>query len=100
MPVPALPVPPPRAARVLTAVRREYFDLLMRPMRGTLMLTAKEDHRTGEATISRAPVKAQVIEGILELALPPGVYALRGTLYTADEEQSAVAEEFELEGEL
>lgn len=98
MPVPALPVPPPRAARELINVRREYFDLLQRGMRGTLLLSAKEDHRGEGTTISRAPVKVPVVEGVLSLDLPPGVYALRGTLWTADEEQSEISEEFELEG--
>lgn len=95
MPEPALPIPHNPALRSLVPFRREYRDLLQRPFSGSLTLWAVADYQEGLTTVSSAPVKVPVTEGVLALDLPPGAYVLRGQLWSKDEEQMKVEEEFE-----
>lgn len=97
MPVPALPIPHNPALRNTASVRREYRDLLQRPMSGSLTLEAVHNYIDGQTTISGAPVKVPVVEGVLSLDLPPGAYMLRGTLWGMDESQMTIGEEFTIE---
>lgn len=94
MPQPALPIPHNPALQGTYTVRREYRDLLQRPMSGSLMLSAASDFQQGETTVSKAPVPVPVVEGVLDLALPPGRYELVGKLWGLDDSQMQVSESF------
>lgn len=98
MPEKALPIPHNPALRGTYTVRREYKDLLQRPMSGFLFLSAGEDYQEGDTTVSRSPVKVPVVEGVLFLGLPPGSYELAGKLWGVDEGQMSVSEAFTVEG--
>lgn len=94
MPEPALPIPHNPALRSLRPVRREYRDLLQRPFSGSLTLRAVADYQEGATVVSSAPVKVPVVDGVLALDLPPGSYTLTGALWSKDEEQMQVEEQF------
>lgn len=96
MPEPALPIPHDPLLKNLRPVRREYRDLLQRPMSGRLILTGELPTDEG-VTVSPAPVRVQVVDGVLALDLAPGSYALAGQLWGADEETMQVEETFTLE---
>lgn len=92
MPEPALPIPHNPALKRLVSFRREYRDLLQRPMSGRLVLTTDQVHTEGGTSIFPAPVRVQVVDGVLALDLPPGTYTLTGQLWNPDEEQVSVEE--------
>lgn len=96
MPEPALPIPPDPLLRNLRPVRRTYRDLLQRPMNGRLILNGEVQAEEG-VTVHPAPVRVQVVDGVLALDLAPGSYTLAGQLWGADEEQVEVSEAFEVE---
>ena len=57
------------------SLRRDYVDILGRPMRGKVRITG---------TSGAAPVIVKVEGGVLEVALPPDTYTLDAELHTAD----------------
>lgn len=98
MPEKALPIPHNPVLRDTANLRREYKDLLQRPMSGSLSLEAVRNYQEGNTTVSKAPVKVPVVEGVLNLDLPPGDYLLTGKLWGVDESQMSVSEAFTVEG--
>lgn len=94
MPEPALPIPHDPALTGLVSFRREYRDLLQRPLAGHLTLRATRNYKEGRTVVGGSPVKVPVVEGVLALDIPPGEYVLRGNLWNRDEERMQVEEEF------
>lgn len=70
-PLPGQAIP---ASRGGTQLRREYRDVLDRPMRGTVTITPA----------AGPPVTVQLADGVLVCDLPPGAYSLTASLRTAD----------------
>lgn len=87
MPEKALPIAPPRPIEGLVNLYRAYYDLLHRPMNGTVTITG---------TISDDTVKAVLINGVLELNLPPDTYSLIAELWNTDGATSSRTEVVEL----
>lgn len=87
MPEAALPIPGP-STRGLEQMRLEFYDLLHRPMKGTLTVQRIDS--------GVPPVKVSV-DGVLEMMVPPGGYRVLGTLWTVDEEQAAIEQIVEVE---
>jgi hypothetical protein len=75
MPVPALPIPPAPRPQDLVNLYRGYYDLLQRPMRGSVMITG---------TNSGDSVKVDLVEGVLDLNLPADEYLLEAALWNVD----------------
>lgn len=86
MPQEALPVAPAPITR-RGNLRREFFDPLLRPMSGTVILTGSEVTREGEATVVPVRVKVPLLDGVLSVFLPPDTYTLEADLWTLDDVQ-------------
>ncbi len=77
------PYPGDLIATVPGAVRhrRQYRDPLGRPMTGSVTLTGRAT--TGDGYVP-APVTVAVLDGVLEVELPPDTYDAVATLRTVD----------------
>lgn len=92
MPVPALPIPHASQPSDLTELRREFRDLLQRPLTGNITVVGSDNHRTGELTVPGMPVKVTLTEGVLSIKVPAGEYRLYGKLWNKDDETVAIDE--------
>ncbi len=101
----AAPTPPtPFAGDVVTAdlgrtvpLRRRYLDALGHPLSGSVILTGSRGHTHGETVIPAAPVPVELVDGLLEVRLPPDTYRLSGELHTAAGDRVPVSAEIVLE---
>jgi hypothetical protein len=84
MPAPALPQPWHSHLPGSVAFRRVYRDALGRPMTGTVTLTGQNHTEMGGAVIPPAPVAVEIVNGVVEVNLPPDTYTLTAALRTAD----------------
>lgn len=64
--------------------RKEYRDALGRPLAGTVTLTGKTRADHGELTVLPAPVPQSLVDGVLEVDLPPDTYLFTAQLRTAE----------------
>jgi hypothetical protein len=86
MPAPALPQP--RNSAVMVRYRRLYRDLLDRPMTGTVTLTNATRVATADRVIpARTSVPVELVDGVLDVHLPPNTYRVVAQLRTADGEE-------------
>lgn len=93
MPADALPIAP---VGVGASLRRDYRDVLGRPMSGTVRITGAQRAQAGEAVTVPAAVNADVPAGVLDVALPPGTYTLAAALTTVDGNRADDTETVEL----
>lgn len=86
MPADALPEPRPMPVALPGAVpvRREYRDVLGRPMAGAVTVTPQSPADAAGVAVVAAPVKVELAGGVLAVSLPPGYYRLSADLRTAD----------------
>lgn len=84
MPADALPVPHPQSLAGTVNYRRSYLDTLGRPMRGDVTLTGSARSASGDAVVVPAPVAVPLVDGVLDVNLPPDVYRVVANLRTAD----------------
>lgn len=89
MPVDAKPIPWPEPLTGLISYRREYRDILGRPMRGTVTITGTERTDSGGAVVLPAPVSVGLVAGVLEVDLPPDTYRIAATLRTVDGQRTS-----------
>jgi len=83
MPSNALPVsnsPLPGTVRL----RREYRDVIGRPMTGTVTLLGSSSHDIAGVKVLVAPAVVQLSGGVLEVNLPPDRYELTAQLKTVE----------------
>lgn len=85
MPTPALPYEPTRGTLTgAVPVRREYRDLVGRPMSGKVTIVAGARGTAGNAVVPAAPVTVELVGGVLDVQLLPGTYQLAADLRTVD----------------
>lgn len=87
MPQDALPVPPPPIRPNLERLIREYLDPLLRPMSGTVTIRGSETLREGAANIIPVAVKVKLLNGVLDVLLPPDTYTLEADLWTIEDQR-------------
>lgn len=73
MPVDALPIPHPPRLTGLVNLYRGYYDILSRPMSGVVTISGNGDE-----------VKVALVEGVMDVNIPPGEYGLLAELYNVD----------------
>lgn len=76
----------------LVHYRREYRDILGRPMRGKATITGQARTEAGGAVIVPATVAVGLINGVLEADLPPDTYTIAAALHTADGKRASDTE--------
>jgi hypothetical protein len=84
MPADALPVPWAEPVPGAVTYRREYRDLLGRPLRGTVTITATTRADVDGHAVVAAPVSVELAGGVLAVSLLPGAYTLAADLRTAE----------------
>lgn len=84
MPVDALPEPWAVPLDGSVRLRREYRDVLGRPMRGTATITGTVKLEVGDRVVIPVSVDVELIAGVLEVDLPPDTYLVTAALWTAD----------------
>lgn len=93
MPVDALPVAWGAGGPDTVTYRREYRDLLGRPMRGQVTVTGTTRWSSDQAVTLPAPVVVELVGGVLEVDLPPDTYSLVAALRTVDGERANDSDE-------
>jgi hypothetical protein len=88
MPVRAQPIPPDPINTSLIPLRREYHDLLQRPMSGTVTITGSQASRAGTRNVLPEPVRVPLVNGVLDVLLPADTYTLVADLWSVDDVQS------------
>lgn len=83
MPVPALPQPR-QVHPDMVVCRRVYRDTLHRPLTGTVTITALQRMTVGDTVIPASPASKDLVNGVLQVELPPGRYRFTGRLLTVD----------------
>lgn len=94
MPADALPIAP---VGVGASLRRDYRDVLGRPMSGTVRITGAQRAQAGERVTAPAPVTVALVDGLLYADLPPGQYTLAASLTTIDGHRADDTETVHLE---
>lgn len=84
MPAEAMAYQQPTPLAGTVHYRREYRDILGRPMTGAVGITGTARSVNGEAVAIPAPVTVDLVGGVLEVDLPPDTYQLNANLRTAD----------------
>lgn len=64
--------------------RRTYADVLGRPMTGSVTITGQARTDTGGTVVVPAPVAVALVDGVLDVALPPDTYRVEAALRTVD----------------
>lgn len=88
MPQEALPIPHDPMNRSLIEFRREYRDLLQRPMKGRVTLTGSQSSSSGVRHVLPAPVTIELVDGLLDVRLPADTYTITADLWSVDDVQS------------
>lgn len=83
MPADALPEPWAVPLDGSVRLRREYRDVLGRPMRGTATITGTARQEAGQQVVIPASVDVELVAGVLEVDLPPDTYLVTASLWTA-----------------
>jgi len=78
-------------------LRRTYRDPLGRPMSGTVRIIGQARTENGNTVVPPAPVKVELIDGRLDVHLPPDKYTLQASLTTADGERISDVSTVELD---
>jgi len=68
-------------------LRRTYRDPLGRPMSGTVRIIGQARTESGNTVVPPAPVKVELVDGRLDVHLPPDSYRLEASLTTVDGER-------------
>lgn len=84
MPVDAKAAPWPEPLAALIHYRRDYRDVLGRPMRGTVTITGTARSDADGTVILPAPVTVELAAGVLEVDLPSDTYRIEAALRTVD----------------
>lgn len=84
MPAEAKPIPGPVRLPGTVHYRREYRDVLGRPMRGTATVVGAARTELGGSVVIPAAVTVEIVGGILEVDLPPDTYTIAANLRTVD----------------
>jgi hypothetical protein len=84
MPADALPQPWVVPLEGSVRLRREYRDVLGRPLRGTATITGTVEREAGGRVVIPASVEAELVDGVLEVYLPPDTYLVTADLRTAN----------------
>lgn len=84
MPADALPIPQPVRLPGSVHYRREYRDILGRPLSGSATITGTARTDTGGAVTVPAAVTVELVGGVLEVDLPPDAYTIAAALRTVD----------------
>lgn len=84
MPVDAQPVPWPEPVSGEVQLRRVYLDALKRPLVGEVTISGNQRAASGGTVVVSADVRARLVDGVLDVSLPPGTYSLTATLRTVD----------------
>lgn len=94
MPTDARPVNRPQPVPGTVHYRRVFTDALNRPLVGQVTLTGTARQETGGAVVLPAPVVVKVLDGALEVDLPPDTYRVQASLRTV--EGAPVTDTFEV----
>lgn len=68
----------------MSQLRRMYRDPLGRPMTGTATITGSARFADAEHVVLPAPVKVEIVDGLLAAYLSPGTYDVSAVLVSAD----------------
>lgn len=83
----ALPIEPPPTPTLHgtgVALRREYRDILGRPLIGSVTVTGQVKTEAGELFVLPAAIAVELVDGVLDINLPPDTYHLTAALRTHD----------------
>ncbi len=94
---PAAAGPPALGRRAAPAavpgrLTRAFLDLLGRPMTGRVTIYGPGERTVAGAQVPAPPVVVPLVDGILNVSLPPGAYDLYAQLRTVDGDQSVLAD--------
>jgi hypothetical protein len=84
MPDAALPIPRDAGLTGTVPLRREYRDVLGRPLAGSATVTGSTRLEDGDTVVPPVSVTVDIPAGVLELYLPPDIYTVVATLRTRD----------------
>lgn len=84
MPADALPQPWPEQSRTGSNYRREYRDVLGRPMSGSVTITGTARNDDGGTVTVPSPVVVELDAGVLDVHLPADTYTVVAQLATVD----------------
>lgn len=85
MPAEALPYDArPTGATPTGRLYRVYADALSRPMRGQITLQGQTRTEVDGRVVLPAPVLVDLVDGVLDVTLPPDTYTLTAALRTVD----------------
>ena len=87
MPDPALPIPRSTPLEGTAHLVRLYADPLGRPMRGVVTISGGARSELGSSVVVPAPVTVELVDGVLDVSLPPGDYSIVAMLRTIDGER-------------
>jgi hypothetical protein len=79
-------------------LRREFRDLANRPLLGNVRITGTKVTRTGSSVVVPETATVALVNGVLDVMLPPDTYQLVGDFYTADRVASEYSESVTLGG--
>lgn len=91
MPVDALPESWPEPLPGTAPLRREYRDILGRPLRGVVTITGSTRTEDDGRVILPLAVNVELVGGVLEVDLPPDTYTLSAALRSVDGSRSSDA---------
>lgn len=78
-------------------LHREYRDVLGRPLRGKIRIDGAARAKAGESVTAAARVTVELVDGCLDVELPPGRYRLSSSdLRTVDGSQASEDDEVTL----
>lgn len=85
MPVDAPTSEPTAPLRGTVRLHREYRDILGRPLTGNATITGQDRTEDGGRIVLPLPVEVDIVNGVLDVHLPPDTYLVEATLRTVEQ---------------
>lgn len=85
MPVDAPTSEPTAPMKGTVRLLREYLDVLGRPLTGTATITGQARTEDGGRIVLPLPVEVDIVNGVLDVYLPPDTYLVEATLRTVEQ---------------